>query len=68
MDTDEFKRVTIRKYGKAHRALVCTVTPKTGKTFETLRAVCMCPGSASGWLAKDAQIVCDGWDQADCGN
>ena len=65
---DECKQVTIRKYGKTHRALVCMGTPEKGKPFQPLRAVCACPGSVSGWLVKDAQIVGDGWDQADCGN
>ena len=56
----EIKKVTFRKRGgKAHRGLL------RGKW---LTAACTCPGSQNGRLTNGAQIICEGWDKANCNN
>jgi hypothetical protein len=52
-----YKKVTFRKTGKAHRGLL------DGKY---LIASCSCPGSQNGKLTHGAQIICEGWERANC--
>jgi hypothetical protein len=53
------KKVTFRTTGKAHRGILY----ESG----TLHACCRCPGSQNGRLTRDARIICEGHEQANCG-
>jgi len=50
--------VTFRNNGKAHRGVVIS-----GELY----ACCRCPGSQNGRLTCNAEIICDGHEQANCG-
>jgi hypothetical protein len=63
-NNNEPTRVTFRKRGKAHRGLI--ITTHNGRNH--LAAACSCPGSRNGRLTNGAQIVCQGWDRANCQN
>jgi hypothetical protein len=53
------KIVTFRSNnGKAHRGVLIN---------GWLMACCSCPGSQNGRLTKDAKIICEGHDKANCG-
>ena len=50
--------VTFRNNGKAHRGVVIS---------GFLLACCRCPGSQNGRLTCNAEIICEGHEQANCG-
>jgi len=59
--SNQDKKVTFRSSGgKAHRGVVLS-----GKF---LFACCSCPGSQNGKLTKNAIIICEGHEKANCGN
>ena len=58
----EPKKVTFRKTGKTHRGLIMRDT----RRGEWLVATCSCPGSQNGRLTNGAQVLCEGWDKANC--
>jgi hypothetical protein len=61
--TETLKQVTFRNRGKAHRGIVTV----GGNLNGWLRASCSCPGSQNGKLTRGATIICDGWDNSNCG-
>ena len=56
--TTTTQQVTFRNNGKAHRGVVVS---------GFLIACCRCPGSQNGRLTCNAEIICDGHEQANCG-
>jgi hypothetical protein len=62
--TDLMKKITVRAFGKAHRALVYTSGPYKG--FVVIS--CSCPGSKNGKLQNQSRYLCDGHEASNCGN
>jgi len=59
--SNEDKKVTFRSNGgKAHRGVIIS--------GRFLMVCCSCPGSQNGKLTKNAMIICDGHEKANCGN
>ena len=63
-DTETRKKVTFRKSGKCHRGMQY----RDEEGYWYLVAFCSCPGSMNGTLVKNAMIVCESWDRANCKN
>jgi hypothetical protein len=56
---DKAIKVTFRNNGKAHRGVMIN---------GFLMATCACPGSQNGRLTKNARVICEGHEKANCGN